>query len=138
MLPFLWSHFYFMKGIYKVTSPTGKFYIGQSWDIDKRKKYYSRKDCKGQKKLYSSISYHGWNKHIFEVIHELPFDTTQSIMNNYEIFYWQQHIDCGCEMMNIREPGSNGKLSEETKKKISNTSKGKKKSNETKSKMSKA
>ena len=37
---------------------------------------------------------------------------------NAVIFYWQMYKDIGTKLMNIREPGSNGKLSEETKKLI--------------------
>jgi group I intron endonuclease len=102
-------------GIYKILSPTEGVYIGQSWEIEKRRKKYSLGSCKNQNIIYNSIKCHGWAAHTFEVVHELPQDTTQDVMNNYETLYWQLHIDCGCEMMNIREPGSMGKCSEESK-----------------------
>jgi hypothetical protein len=38
-----------MIGIYKITSPTDKIYIGQSIDIDKRKLDYIKKYIKQQK-----------------------------------------------------------------------------------------
>ena len=57
-------------GIYKITSPTGKIYIGQSRDILKRIKYYNKQYCKCQTKLYHSIKKHGWNTHVFEIIHK--------------------------------------------------------------------
>jgi hypothetical protein len=104
-----------ITGIYKITSPTNKVYIGQSYNINKRVKHYSNCLCKGQPKLFQSIKKYGWNNHLFEVTHQLPEDVDLSIMNNYETLYWQQYKDCGFELMNVRYPGSNGKISEETK-----------------------
>lgn len=109
-----------MIGIYKVTNPKGKVYIGQSWNIETRSAYYRTSHCKNQRKLYHSIIKYGWAAHTFDTIHLLPTDVTQEVLNQYEIFYWQQHIDCGFEMLNIREPGSRGRISEETKKKWKN------------------
>lgn len=42
-------------GIYKITNPKGKIYIGQSIDIDKRINTYRLMHCKDQKLLYNSI-----------------------------------------------------------------------------------
>ncbi len=62
----------FMKekicGIYKITSPSKKIYIGQSVDIKKRKVVYARLACKDQPKLYNSLKKYGWYKHKFEII----------------------------------------------------------------------
>lgn len=114
-----------MVGIYKITSPTNKIYIGQSWDIDNRKRAYkSAIKVKSQTHIYNSIRYYGWENHILEIIHQLPNDITQEVLDTYEIFYWQQYKDCGFEMLNIKEPGKSGKHSEETKNKISKLSKG--------------
>ena len=44
-----------MIGIYKITNPTNKIYIGQSIDIKKRFNQYKNLQCKGQKALYSSL-----------------------------------------------------------------------------------
>lgn len=125
-----------MTGIYKITSPTEKIYIGQSVDIRGRKNNYKNLRCKGQAKLYSSFISHGWNKHIFEVVYELPKDVHQSVLNNFEIFYWSQFKEAGCEMLNLKEPGHNGRHSEQTKIKLSEIQKGKTVSEETKKKQS--
>ena len=69
-----------MIGIYKITSPTNKVYIGQSWDIKRRWRDYNSVSCKKYPKLHSSIISHGISKHKFEVIHELPEDITQSVL----------------------------------------------------------
>lgn len=113
-----------MVGIYKITSPSGKVYIGQSWNIEQRKGYYSRLRCNRQPKLYASLVKHGWDAHTFEVIVPLPEDIDQSVLDNYEILYWQQHMDCNVDLMNTRGPGVGGKHSEETKQKMSKSFKG--------------
>lgn len=106
-------------GIYKITSPTGKVYIGQSWNIEIRKSYCRGLRCKGQPYICNSLTKHGWNNHIFEIIHELPADVNQEIMDNYEILYWQLYKELGIEMLNIKEPGSRGKHNAITKQIIS-------------------
>jgi group I intron endonuclease len=59
-----------MVGIYKITSPTNKIYIGQSWQIEKRIVFYKNLCCVDQRKLYNSLKKYGWNKHKFEVLEE--------------------------------------------------------------------
>ena len=74
-----------MVGIYKITSPTNKIYIGQSWDIKNRWKGYKyTKQNKSINKLQSSFIKYGLKNHIFEIIHELPYDITQNILDNYD------------------------------------------------------
>jgi group I intron endonuclease len=119
-----------MIGIYKITSPSNKINIGQSWNIEQRKNTYSQLGCKGQTKLYNSLKKYGFENHKFEIIHELPQDVTQEVLDQYEIFYINQYKDCGFELMNIKDGGSRGKLNEETKQKLSNIKKGKKHSKE--------
>ena len=80
-----------MIGIYKITSPSGRIYIGQSWDVNKRFKTYKNLQCKGQTLLYKSLSKYGVENHIFEMIHELPKDVEQSILDTYEILYISQY-----------------------------------------------
>lgn len=114
-----------VAGIYKITSPKGKVYIGQSWIINQRKKKYKgkSKDFKKQGKLYNSVQKYGWNSHKHEIIHELPPDCTQEVMDRYEVLYWELYKACGVEMLNIREPGSRGKHSQKTKDKIKKSKK---------------
>ena len=46
-------------GIYKITSPSGKVYIGQSWDIKKRfSKYRSLQSVYKQRVLFNSFKKH--------------------------------------------------------------------------------
>ena len=65
-----------MIGIYKITSPSDRIYIGQSIDINKRfRKYYNLK-CKQQPKLYNSLCKYGVDAHIvFDMMMATHFDT---------------------------------------------------------------
>jgi group I intron endonuclease len=107
-----------MVGIYKITSPTGKVYIGQSWDIADRKSAYKTLAIKSQPRIYNSLIKYGWEAHTFKVVHELPHDTSQKILDIYEMLYWQLYKDCKVKLLNVKEPGRGGKHSEGTKQKI--------------------
>jgi len=104
-----------MVGIYKITNPKGCVYIGQSWNLSTRKSQYKTRPCKKQRYIYNSLMKYGWEKHKFEIIHELPKDVSQQILDEYEILYWQLYKDCNVQLMNIKEPGKGGKNSEEMK-----------------------
>ena len=125
-----------MVGIYKITNPNGKVYIGQTQDIEIRWKYsYYNLTCKQQPKLYNSLKKYGIKNHIFEVIEECSLEQ----LDKQEIFYKQQIIDkFGWKktlFCNIYDSGG-GPKSEEHRKKIGKSNLGKKHSEETKLKMS--
>ena len=112
-----------MPVIYKITSPSGRIYIGQSWNVDKRFLHYRNYRCKGQTILHRSFKKYGARFHIFEVIHELPEDVNQKVLDQYEFLYWDLYRNCGIEMLNAKEPGrSGGRHSDETKKLIAQKS----------------
>jgi group I intron endonuclease len=50
-------------GIYIIISPSGKFYVGQTIDLNRRKKEYSKHQCSKQPKIFNSLSKYGWNRH---------------------------------------------------------------------------
>ena len=71
-------------GIYKITSPKMRMYVGQSVDIEKRRGEYNRlMNCKGQLRLYNSLKKYGWKNHKFEIIHLCK----ESELNKLEIYY---------------------------------------------------
>jgi len=113
-----------MTGIYRIISPSGSIYIGQTRDHITRFRNYKYVRCFNQRRIYNSLLKYGFSAHIIKIIHELPNDVSQEVLNNYETFYWEQYKDCNFDMMNIKQPGSNGHHSEETKKKISLKNKG--------------
>lgn len=124
-----------MVGIYKIISPTGKVYIGQSWNIHKR-----WQDHKNPKKFNTPISKsvlkHGASAHIFKIIYDLPIDVTQETLTAYEQFFIDSYSSTGHYMLNIREAGCSGLHSESTKLKMSFKATGRKHTQESKDKMS--
>lgn len=60
--------------IYKITSPTGKIYVGSSVNIKNRLCKYKNLGCKQQTKLYASLCKYGWDAHVFEIIEECTSD----------------------------------------------------------------
>ncbi len=106
-----------MVGIYKITSPSGKVYIGQSIDILRRFESYKKLKCKQQCKLYSSLISHGVEKHNFEIIEECLICE----LNNRERF-WQEHYDVlnnGLNLVLTKTTDKSGAASDETKLKSS-------------------
>lgn len=91
-----------MTGIYKIESPNGKIYIGQSVDIAKRWLLYKGiKDAKKQPLLERSIIKHGYDNHKFSVVHELPFDVSKEVLTEYERIYMDAYREAGFIMLNI-------------------------------------
>lgn len=79
-----------MIGIYKITNPSDKVYIGQSMNIKRRWNHYTNTSLsKGQIKMYNSIKKYGRENHIFEIIEECSLDQ----LNERETFYKQQFIN---------------------------------------------
>lgn len=94
-----------MIGIYKITSPSGKIYIGQSINTKKREKeYLSISNCKGQRKLYNSLLKYGFSEHIFEIIEECRVE----VLNERER-HWQDFYNVLKEGLNCRLTGTGDK-----------------------------
>lgn len=110
-------------GIYKILSPSGKVYIGQSWNIEVRWLRH-REANRTYSKLHSSLKKYGWRNHVFEIIHQLPMDVEQEVMDRYETLYMDLYRNVGLELLNIKEGGSAGKFNSESKKKMSEAHKG--------------
>jgi group I intron endonuclease len=114
-------------GIYKITSPSGKVYIGQSVDIKRRfTSYKTLNKSKRQVKLYNSFVKYGVNNHIFEIIDECLVD----FLNEKER-YWQEHYNVleSSKGLNLCLTSTKDKKhlpSDETKNKISESNKGEK------------
>jgi group I intron endonuclease len=103
-----------MIGIYKITNPNNKIYIGQSIDIEKRFKQYKSLDCKRQPKIYNSFLKYDIEQHIFEIIEECLVEQ----LNEREI-YWKQYYNTISEGLNCElYDNSIGPKSENTKQKL--------------------
>jgi group I intron endonuclease len=105
-----------MTVIYKITSPSNKINIGQTRHWNNRLNSYKNGWCKGQTKIYNSIRKYGFENHIIDILILFPENIDQISLNFYETYWWRYYKDLVYEMMNIKEPGSNRKHSEETKK----------------------
>jgi len=111
-----------MIGIYKITNPKGKIYIGCTVDYIRRKKEYSKiYNSKGQTKLYNSFIKYGIENHTFDIIEECSED----ILSEREI-YWILKLNSIQNGLNIRLGNRNGSLTAETRNNISKALKGRK------------
>jgi len=89
-------------GIYKITSPSGKIYIGQSVNIDERKKVYKRiNSLVGQPKIYRSINKYGFENHTHEIIEICSIEQLDERETFWKKYYleqvnndWQQVLFC--------------------------------------------
>ena len=71
--------------IYKITSQTGRLYIGKTKDIKTRIRAYRNNCCEGQTILLNSLNKYGFANHKVEVIEELY--GTNEYCNEREIFW---------------------------------------------------
>ena len=111
-------------GIYKITSPTNRVYIGQSNDIRRRiLTYFEPKGGSSQIKLKASFNKYGIDLHNFIILEECE----ESLLNERER-YWQEYYDVlsksGLNCKLTTTLGKSGKLSDETKKSIAIKTKG--------------
>lgn len=113
-----------MIGIYKITNPENKVYIGYTTNLYKRKNYYKVNKGIRQTKLYNSITQYGWEQHKIELIEECAKDE----LRNKEQ-YWINYYNSWNNGLNSN-PGGGGIIThtDETRQLISKmgkTNKGK-------------
>lgn len=121
-------------GIYKITNPNGRIYIGQSIDISYRINKYKRLNCVTQRKLYRSLNKYGFCNHKIEIIEECsPVE-----LNDKERYYQELYnsinkgLNCVYQKTSIKKQ----RVSDETKRRISESTKGRFFSKETKRRIS--
>ena len=111
-----------MIGIYKITSPSNKVYIGQSINIERRLRYYKRIACKEQIKIYNSLLKYGVDAHIFEVLELCDIEQLNNRERHYQDLY--DSVANGLNLLYVKSEHFNGGHSDESKKKISDSLKG--------------
>jgi group I intron endonuclease len=108
--------------IYKLTSPNGKVYIGQTINKKQRKRHYNSDDFKQQTKLWNSVECHKWKPaDTYEIIEECLCGLEKENLNNREK-YWIEYYDSFKNGLNCNYGGHGNlghKHSEETLKKMS-------------------
>lgn len=124
-------------GIYKITSPSNRIYIGQSVNIKKRFQKYKSLFCKEQPRLYNSFIKYNIKHHQFEIIEECLIEEL-----NIRERYWQDYYNVlsndkglNCRLTETSE--KKNKYSEETLRKMSQAKIGKVLSIETRLKIAK-
>lgn len=86
----IYTYIYYMKaGIYKITSPSEKTYIGQAVNLEERLKDYKNYNCKVQRLIYNSLKKYGHENHIFEILIEGEFSLIE--LNILEDKYIKEH-----------------------------------------------
>ena len=118
-----------MIGIYKITSPSNRVYIGQSIKLEKRLlDYKKQKNCSGQPKIFNSILKYGIENHKIEIIEECDVEQL-----NVRERYWQEFYNAitnGLNCILTKTTDKKAVFCKEVRKKMSIAGKGKKQSNE--------
>lgn len=107
-----------MVGIYKITNPNNRVYIGQSVNIRKRLERYERLHCKNQSRLYASLVKYGFSEHIFEIIEECTIEQLNERERHWQDFY-DVLSENGLNCKLTKTSSKSGYCSEEVRKKIS-------------------
>lgn len=125
-----------MIGIYKIISPSGKIYIGQSRDLKRRKNDYEKyiKNSNRQIKLLASINKYGWESHVFEIIEECLFEDLNKRERYFQELY--NSVDSGLNCIYTKTDEKPAIFGKESRDKMRNSRYGKKASLETRQKMS--
>lgn len=86
-----------MIGIYKITSPTNRVYIGQSKNIKRRWRDYELNLAKNQRLLNRSFLKYGIENHVFEVVCECLIEE----LNEKERYYQDLFSALGKKGLNL-------------------------------------
>jgi len=93
-----------MVGIYKITSPSNKVYIGQSINIDKRfNQYKSLSQTTGQKRLHYSFKKYGINNHLFEIVESCSIDLLNERERYWQDFYNVLEVGLNCILTDTKD-----------------------------------
>jgi group I intron endonuclease len=100
--------------IYKLTSPSGKSYVGQTCNL--RNRFYGHRSSSNRcVAIANSIKKYGFDSFLKEVIAD---NLTIDEANNLESFFINAFNTMAPNGYNLREGGANGRMSQESKEKI--------------------
>ena len=105
-------------GIYVLSFPSGKVYIGKCANVNKRWSRYKRLDCVGQTKLYNALRKYGWGS-VQAAFYPFP----KEWLSQLEVMLIR-HYDCRINGYNCTDGGEGqfGRVvSQETRDKIRDT-----------------
>ncbi len=124
--------------IYKITSPTGKIYIGKAVNFAARYATYRNYLAEGQPTLHNSFLAHGFEAHLFEILETSSVDKLAELEIEY-IKQCNSFAKFNKNGLNLTQGGDGalGRIdSEEAKEKRACKHKGSKRSRETRERMS--
>lgn len=122
--------------VYLLTSPSGKQYVGQTWEFEKRMHAYEHKASASQRVLYNAIVKYGWENFTVTIIKRDI--QTQDAMDATEDAFILMLDTLAPNGYNLRRGGSRGKHHADSIEKMRASSIGQKCSLETRKKMSEA
>jgi group I intron endonuclease len=124
--------------IYKITSPTGRIYIGKAVNFAARYATYRNRLAEGQPALHNSFLKHGFESHLFEILETNHVDKLAELEIKY-IEEYKSFAKVNENGLNLTKggDGSLGRVdSEEVKGKRASSNRGTKRSEETRKRMS--
>lgn len=133
---------YYMGWIYKITSPVGKSYIGQTWKSNAYIRWTKHKNEKASKcrAVRNAIIYHGAENMLFEPLYEISYKTHgyrwKEFLDFWEKYEIAEEDTLSPNGYNLHPGGKNHAMSEESKQILREKATGKKATKETKAKMS--
>lgn len=110
--------------IYKITSPSGKIYVGSTKDFKQRMRHYERAHCKAQVRLYNSIIKYGFENHVVEILDEVLIEyiyKAEAVWGNYYDVLGRRGLNCTLPKTSDRYKN----VSDETRIRMSNSRKNK-------------
>tara|TARA_B110000977_G_scaffold183244_1_gene245711 strand:- start:19 stop:642 length:624 start_codon:yes stop_codon:yes gene_type:complete len=113
-----------MVGIYKITNPEGKSYVGLSKEIEVRWESHKKHPQRQNLKLYESLTKYSGDSHTFDVIEEINITNLSRSKGNALLRkrerYWIKMLDTFYNGLNSNGGGSGcGSHTAESKRKIS-------------------
>jgi group I intron endonuclease len=115
-----------VSGIYKITSPSGRVYIGRAVNVEKRFREYKemRSKIKGQVRLWRSFLKYGTDLHTFETI-----EVCERLHLNIRERHWQEFYkvlgEGGLNCIIYKIANFDAGISEETRQKLREATSGK-------------
>ena len=111
--------------IYKITSPSGRVYIGKTTNFSYRQSFYRNKNCKQQPLIRKSLVKYGYEAHKVEIIDQ--FKSGNDFSSGKEMFWIRSYMSNVSKWpeqrgLNLTDGGQGGvgkKMSDENRKKRS-------------------
>ena len=132
-----------MGWIYKITSPVGKSYIGQTVAKNAQTRWNKHiSEASGCRAVRNAIIYHGAENMRFETLYEISYETHGYRWKEF-LNFWEKYEIAAEDSMspngyNLQTGGGNYGIADETKQLMREKATGRKATKETKAKMSTA